>query len=949
MPSLPDVDAPERATATALHTTTSTCCYCGVGCGVLIESTGGRIVGVRGDPQHPANFGRLCSKGNSLHKSATDAVVAQARLLRPMLRMRRGVAPEALGWDTAMDFAAERVADIVQQHGSDAIGFYVSGQFLTEDYYVFNKLVKGLLQTNNIDSNSRLCMSSAVAGYKRTLGADAPPACYDDIAHAATLFFAGANSAYAHPILFRRVEDAKRANPRLRIIVADPRRTDTAEIADLFLPIAPGSDVALFHGMLHVLLAEARIDPAFIAAHTVGFDALSARVRDFPARTAAEICGIAEADLVRAARWFAQGPTLSLYCQGLNQSVAGTAKNAALINLHLATGQIGKPGAGPLSLTGQPNAMGGRETGTMANLASAHRDLGSVQDRGEIARLWGIDSVPAKPGLTAVEMFDAAASGSIKALWIACSNPAQSLPDQGLVRRALERAEFVVLQEAFATTATAAYADLLLPAAAWGEKEGTVTNSERRISRVRAAVPPPGEARADWRIGVDLARRLELRLRPGKSTLFAYETPESVWNEHRESTRGRDLDITGLCYAMLETAGPQQWPFPEGASEGRTRLYADALFPTPDGRARFADVEYQPVAEARDARYPFSLITGRLRDQWHGMSRTGTIPQLFGHVPEPAIELHPKDMTRLKLADGDLVRVRSRRGEILIPARTSEQVARTHAFLPMHWGEEFLGGSHGVNTLTLRAFCPSSKQPELKHAAVDIARAELPWRLLAMAWLPPERVLAAQRTLRAAMTDFPFSVCVPFGSDPAGVLFRAAALLPPPLPILERIERLLELDSGELLRYIDPGQGHRRIVRLHERKILGFLLGGDTSSEAWMRELLQQRAPVDEIGVRLLRPGSTPPGVIAPRSRQVCSCFDVSEAAIQGALAQIQDGSPEQRLAELQRTLRCGTNCGSCVPELQRLVRNHGNASADSREEPSGPPRPTMCYHAHVT
>jgi assimilatory nitrate reductase catalytic subunit len=438
-----------------------------------------------------------------------------------------------------------------------------------------------------------------VAGYKATLGADSPPACYDDLNFAATLFIAGSNTAFAHPILFRCIEDAKRANPALRTIVVDPRRTETADAADLFLQILPGTDVALFNGMLHVMLWEGWADAAYIAAHTSGFDALKARVRDFNPKEVAALCGIKEADLLQAARWFAgldtQGlsgiqrrPVLSLYCQGLNQSHAGTAKNAALINLHLATGQIGKPGAGPFSLTGQPNAMGGREVGGLANVLGAHRDLANPAHRAEVARLWGVDDVPAKPGKTAVEMFEAAADGEIKALWIACTNPAQSMPNANAVRRALERAEFVVVQEAFATTATCAYADLLLPASTWGEKDGTVTNRERRISRVRRAVPAPGEARDDWRIAVAFARRLETALQLRRASGFDYATSESVWNEHRESTRGRDLDITGLSYATLERA-PQQWPMPEGATQGKARLYEDGVFPTADGRATFAD------------------------------------------------------------------------------------------------------------------------------------------------------------------------------------------------------------------------------------------------------------------------------------------------------------------------------------------------------------------------
>ncbi|MBS0342711.1 MAG: molybdopterin-dependent oxidoreductase, partial [Proteobacteria bacterium] len=641
--------------------TRSTCPYCGVGCGVIIESEGAQITGVRGDPQHPANFGRLCTKGSTLHLTATMEVTRQTRLLQPMQRLVRGGPPQPVSWDSALDTAASRFARTIEQHGPDAVGFYVSGQLLTEDYYVFNKLAKGLAGTNNIDTNSRLCMSSAVAGYKKTLGADAPPACYEDFDHAQCLFFVGSNAAWAHPILFRRIEDAKRANPAMKIVVADPRRTDTAEIADLFLPIQPGTDVMLFHGMLHLMLQHGWTRPDYIAGHTSGFESLEAMVRDCTPDKVAQVCGISTDQLLEAARLFAtSAATLSLYCQGLNQSSSGTAKNTALINLHLATAQIGKPGAGPFSLTGQPNAMGGREVGGLANLLSAHRDLANAQHRAEVAALWGVPQVPDKPGKTAVEMFQAAADGEIRALWIACTNPAQSMPDQRTVRRALERCEFVVVQEAFATTATCAYADLLLPATTWGEKTGTVTNSERRISRVRRAVAAPGAARHDWSIAADFARRLQALLPAQRSrpSLFPYALDsesgaEAIWNEHRESTRGRDLDITGLSWSVLDADGPQQWPYAAhdaGVRQvGKARLYEDGVFATPDGRARFVAATYQPTAEQREPRYPISLNTGRLRDQWHGMSRTGTLGRLFGHVAEPAVQLHPQDMAQRSL------------------------------------------------------------------------------------------------------------------------------------------------------------------------------------------------------------------------------------------------------------------------------------------------------------
>ena len=930
----------------AQNETRSTCPYCGVGCGVIIETQGAQITGVRGDPDHPANFGRLCTKGSTLHLTASHSIAMHTRLLQPQLRATREAPRAAVDWDTALDTAADRFANIVRAHGPDAVGFYISGQLLTEDYYVFNKLAKGLIGTNNVDSNSRLCMSSAVAGYKQTLGSDAPPACYDDLNFASTLFITGSNTAFAHPILYRRIEDAKRANPALRTIVVDPRRTETADAADLFLQILPGTDVALCNGMLHVMLWEGWLDSAYIAAHTSGFDALKARVRDFTPKDVASLCGIREADLIQAARWFAgldeagtpRKPVLSLYCQGLNQSSSGTAKNAALINLHLATGQIGKPGTGPLSLTGQPNAMGGREVGGLANLLSAHRDLSNPAHRAEVARLWNVSDVPANPGKAAIEMFEAVADGRIKALWIACTNPAQSMPDAAAARRALEVAEFVVVQEAFATTATCFFADLLLPASTWGEKDGTVTNSERRISRVRASVPAVGEARDDWHIAADFARRLEARLHPERASGFAYATPESVWNEHRESTRGRDLDITGLSYAALDLS-PQQWPFPEGATQGRTRLYEDGIYPTDDGRARFVDTPYVKLAEPRDVRYPFSLNTGRLRDQWHGMSRTGTIGRLFGHVPEPAIEMHGQDMQRLGIEDGDLVQVTSRRGSIVLPARASEQQGLAQTFIAMHWGDEFLSGSTstgqraaGVNALTSPAFCPSSKQPELKHAAVKILKAELPWKLLCVAWLDTGDALRAREHLKPLMQAFAFAACVPFGRERSGVLFRAASHEAIDEALLQRIEGVLGLSAKGVLHYADKRRGQHRSMRVEpsgsgiDTRLEGFMLAGDISAEAWVKPLLQDELPAQAYGRLLLIPGAKAPVAVTARGRQVCSCFDVSEHQIEAVLAETT-GTPEAQLLQLQERLKCGTNCGSCIPELKRTLQPRRKAA----------------------
>jgi len=925
--------------------TRSTCPYCGVGCGVIIESEGAQITGVRGDPMHPANFGKLCSKGATLHLSAKDEVTQQTRLLKPQFRKARTDAFSETTWDLALQQAASKIAQVVTQHGPDSVGFYVSGQLLTEDYYVFNKLVKGLIGTNNIDTNSRLCMSSAVAGYKMTLGADAPPACYEDISLADCLFIAGSNAAYAHPILFRRIEDAKAQNPALKIIVADPRKTDTASCADLHLPLKPGTDVMLFHGMLRVMLMNGWVNNAYIEKHTEGFQALQEKVMTCTPAKVHEICGIPETQLLQAAEWFAiSKATLSLYCQGLNQSSSGTAKNASLVHLHLATGHIGKPGAGPFSLTGQPNAMGGREVGGLANLLSAHRDLANPVHRKEVANLWGLEEVPSKPGKTAVEMFQAAAEGEIKVLWIACTNPAQSMPDQRMVRKALERAELVVVQEAFATAETCAFADLLLPATTWGEKEGTVTNSERRITRVRAAVPPSGLAQHDWQIGLNLANHLSKYdiFKPLAQRMnFSYSNPEAIWNEHRESTRGRDLDITGLSYAQLELQ-PEQWPMSEGASTGVKRLYENGIFPTSSGKAKFVALEYVPVSEPCESRFPFSFNTGRMRDQWHGMTRTGTIAKLFGHVPEPSVQLHPQDMQSLNLSNGDLVHVTSKRGSIVAPAQVSDELAPQQAFMAMHWGSGFISGRDhqnralgGVNAITTSAFCPSSKQPELKHAAVKILKADLSWKLLAMAWLPANQALQILQALRSRMTHFEFASCVPFAEESSathlpngqlprqGVMFRAASSEAPEMSLVNEIESLLQLDALSGLRYADNKRSHLRSIKLDRRNALpqleAFVMAGDTSAEAWLKALLQTQQSTESYGRRLLMSGQTPPVAIKPLGQTICTCLGVKDGAIEAWLKANQ-GTASLQLEGLKTNLKCGTECGSCVPQLKRMI-----------------------------
>lgn len=895
----------------------STCCYCGVGCGVIIQSENEKIIGVRGDPDHPANFGRLCTKGSTLHLSAKG----DGRALTPELRLSREVPRQSASWDESLDYVADRFAEIIHEHGADAVAFYISGQLLTEDYYVFNKLAKGLIGTNNVDTNSRLCMSSAVAGYKVTLGADAPPTCYEDIDHTKCLFIAGSNTAYAHPIVYRRIEDARAKNPDVKIIVVDPRRTDTAQAADLHLAILPGTDVALFNGLLHVMLWEGLLDMAYINAHTEGFDALKNTVREYTPKMVADICGIREADIITAAQWFGAGPTLSMYCQGLNQSTSGTDKNAALINLHLATGQIGKPGAGPFSLTGQPNAMGGREVGGMANLLSAHRDLANPEHRAEVARLWGIDSVPEKPGKTAVDMFNGLRDGSIKAIWIACTNPAHSMPDLNSVHDALNNAELVVVQDAFHDTDTTAFADVVLPATTWGEKEGSVTNSERRITRVTPAVEAPGEARHDWEIVTDFAQRLGQRLGNGRGAvkLFPYTQAEQVFNEHRESTRGRDLDITGLSYALLDSQGPQQWPFPEGATQGAARLYSDGVFQKPNGKAQFANTIYKGTADKTDARHPLHLLTGRLRDQWHGMSRTGNVAQLFNHAEEPVISMNPDDMLRRSISNGDLVKVSNKRGQLVLRAQKSDAMMGAQTFIPMHWGSQYMNGL-GVNALMPSAFDKISHQPELKHTSIKLEKLELPWRMTVMR---SGLSLQLLQKIRPLLKHFEYATCGLFGRDPGTMILRAADSMIPDEKLIAELDELIGMtDDVPMLHYKDAKRGISKRILVEGDQVTGVRLVGEILATEWLKEVMTQGRLTDELRRWALAPLSAPPTGQRSRGKIICNCLDVAENEI---IDNILIGAD---FATLQNKLKCGTECGSCVPELKQLVRRHQKTAA---------------------
>lgn len=880
----------------------SICCYCGVGCGILIESENGKITDVQGDPDHPANFGRLCTKGLTLAKTAHSNT---GRALYPESRETRDSARQRTDWDSALDRVASRFVDLIKKHGPDSIAFYVSGQLLTEDYYVFNKLAKGLVGTNNIDTNSRLCMSSSVAAYKMALGADGPPTCYEDLELADCLLFAGSNMAYAHPVLLRRLEDARAKRPHVKWIVVDPRRTDTATLADLHLQIQPGTDVALFNGMLHYLIWEELIAPEYIATHTEGFSELKRLVREYTPRMAAEICGISETDLIQAAEWFGRSSaTLSLYCMGLNQSAQGTNKNLALINLHLATGHIGRPGAGPFSLTGQPNAMGGREVGGMATMLAAHRDIQNAEHRDEVARFWGVSKLSDKPGTPAVAMFQALKEGRIKAIYIACTNPAHSMPNLPEVRKALQTAEFVVLQDAFSNTDTADYADVLLPATSWGEKDGTVTNSERCISRVRSAVNGPDGAKHDWWIASEIARRMEKLLRPGLTSLFPYKESQTIFEEHRALTVGRDLDIGGLSYKILEDTGPQQWPFPVGSSKGQPRRYTDSRFATPNGRAIFHPTPYLPVAEQTNARFPYHLLTGRLRDQWHGMSRTGRIAELFSHTPSPGITMRPQDAERRGLKVDQLVQITSKRGKLVLPLVLSDDVPSGCVFVPMHWSGQFLN-TCGINEVSIDTVDSKSFQPELKHSSVRIEPVELPWRVIL--GLKNKNNLAIHNSLQPLLTECDYASISLHANDV--IVLRAAAKEAMNEWLTKLFLQTELLPCVDVLEYRDDRRGVFKRAKWHEDKLSGFVFAGDINGGESLLSDLTEGRPWQ--GSRLKVFSSSTNAIT--RDKLICNCKLVKESQI---VNMSSNGAP---LNEIKNTLGCGSVCGSCLPEVKRI------------------------------
>ncbi len=689
----------------------STCSYCGVGCGVQVSVDKRGQIELEGDASYPVNKGKLCSKGMNLHYTVMDR---SDRQVHPEMRWSKRHAMQQVSWETAMKRSAAVFKSLIKQYGPDSVGFYVSGQCLTEEYYLINKLTKGFIGTNNIDTNSRLCMSSAVVGYAQALGEDSVPASYEDIDEADCFFIAGANPAWCHPILFRRLEERKADHLDTKIIVVDPRATQTCAQADLHLQLRPGTDTVLYQAIGRALIAQGSIDIDFIQQHTNGFDDYRNTVMQRSIAEAAQICDVPQEDIELAATYIGESQGfMTLWAMGLNQSTDGVNRNNALINLNLITGHIGKVGSGPLSLTGQPNAMGGREVGGMASLLAAHRNLANPEHREEVAQFWGVEELPARPGLTATQMFEALKSGKMKAIWIICTNPSVSLPNAKLVDEALEAAKFVIVQDVSKRSDTAKYADLLLPAAGWLEKEGTMTNSERRISHLEKAVDAPGEALPDIEILIRFAKAMGYHG-------FDYKNASEVYAEHCALTKGTNIDISGLSYERLKKERSIQWPVPSGGHPGTKRLFTDHRFYTPDRKANIKSGGAETPAESLSPEFPLILTTGRVRDQWHTMTRTGKVNRLNKHIPQAYLEIHPLDAVERGIKEGMPITVENERGQVRVNAKISDSIKRGVVFLPMHWGKVLGRDFSRANNLTDSNYDPQSKQPGFKYSAVEV-------------------------------------------------------------------------------------------------------------------------------------------------------------------------------------------------------------------------------------
>jgi len=879
----------------------TTCPYCGVGCGVVVTSQPDGTVSVAGDPEHPANLGRLCSKGSALG----ETVDLQGRLLQPLHHGR------PVSWEEALDLMARRFAGVIAEHGPDSVAFYVSGQLLTEDYYVANKLMKGFIGSGNIDTNSRLCMSSSVAGHKRAFGSDTVPGNYQDLELADLVVLTGSNTAWCHPVLYQRLYRAKQQRPELKVVVIDPRRTATCDIADLHLPLASGTDAILFSGLLHWLQQQGYADPRFVGEHTLGAEeALRVAGWYAPSPVAvAEHCGLEPIQVETFYGWFAgTEKAVTVYSQGINQSSSGTDKVNAIINCHLLTGRIGRPGMGPFSVTGQPNAMGGREVGALANQLAAHMDFDRPEHRDLVARFWNSDRVADRAGLKAVELFQAVERGQIKALWVMATNPAVSLPDADLVQRALARCEFLVVSDGMAVTDTSRHAELLLPALAWGEKDGTVTNSERRISRQRAFLPVPGEARADWWIICQVAQRMGF-------AGFGYGSAWEIFREHAalsgfENGGERDFDISALASLGEQEYGrltPRQWPLPAGNPAGTERLFANGRFFTADNRARLVAVTPRPPLHLPRPDYPLVMNTGRVRDHWHTMTRTGKSPRLSGHVSEAYCALHPADAERCRVEEGDLVQVISSWGEVVVRARINETQLPGQVFVPMHWNDQFASQAR-VGSVVNPATDPLSGQPEFKHTPVRVVSYRAAWHgfLLSRQRIEVASASYWSRTRRQGLWHYELA-----GEDaPDDWAERARQLLRPG-----------EHAEAQWSEMRDSAAGSYRAALYRDGRLEACIFIGPDArlpQRDWLIGLFGQARLDPRERARVLA------GVPAPGREDagpiVCACYGVGRNTLAKAIRERGLQSPEQIGAALQ----AGTNCGSCVPELRVLIAEFG-------------------------
>ena len=892
----------------ALRTTRTTCPYCGVGCGVLATPDGNGGAAIAGDPDHPANFGRLCSKGSALG----ETLGLEDRLLYPMIRCSKG-SMERVAWSDVLDHVAHRLAHIIKRDGPGAVAFYLSGQLLTEDYYVANKLMKGFIGSANVDTNSRLCMSSTVAGHRRAFGADTVPGCYDDLDQADLLVLVGSNAAWCHPVLFQRML-ANKQTRGARIVVIDPRRTDTAGDADLFLGLKPGTDTALFSGLLAHLAEAGALDSDYIARHTSDFDEALARAKSIAGSVGATALatGLTEQDVAEFFQMFKNTPrVVTLFSQGVNQSAQGTDKVNAILNCHLATGRIGKPGASPFSLTGQPNAMGGREVGGLANQLAAHMAF-SPPDIDRVRRFWQAPRIATHEGLKAVQMFEAIARGEIKALWVMGTNPAVSLPDADTARAALKKLElFVVSENVVANDTVNAGVHVLLPAQAWGEKSGTVTNSERRISRQRAFLKPPGETKPDWWIVGEVAKRL------GFAAAFDFKSAADVFREHAalsafENGGGRDFDIgalTSLSDEAFDELAPVLWPIRAGDSEPQQRFFANGGFFANDHRARFIAPEIPALRTETTAGRPLRLNTGRIRDQWHTMTRSGISPRLGQHLPEPFVEIHPDDAIRYGVSNGSFARVTTDFGQCTLKVVVSERQQRGMLFAPIHWSEQTASAAR-IGALVAPITDPFSGQPENKATPVSIVPYEYVFRGFALSRLPlqlPAHVWWSRVTVAGGY----------------GYLFADNA-------DLARWQTWLgSVTGGDLAEYKDFGGGVYRAASFAGDRIATCLFVGparDAGDWDVVKSLFAADALNDDQR-RMLLSGKSMDG-LASTGPIVCACFGVGRTTICDAIA-----TGAGTAAEIGAKLKAGTNCGSCIPELKRLITQNAVAPSDEKRK----------------